>query len=285
MSPQRSTPTIDRRREIARRGDRRRPARRLAVLLLAAAGLTAPARVHALELRLTTGNDLLRGSSTEDDLYTFSVGFEVERGAYTVALRENAFTDREAGLRFDETYLTLGRPVSGLRHWDVYVEAGLVRVGHGLFGESAQNVVHRFIGGEIVELRYDGASTHARLGATAERAFVLAGPLEAGPRVEIDAIPGLRSHAVVAAQARWRPKPYLAVDLLAGARFTEASWAPLEPHLASSAPIARLGVVLDDRFTLTWSYNDYGDEREHLTVAYRFDTRKLALTPKGASRP
>jgi hypothetical protein len=286
MSPHRVTPSPDQRQDVARRGHRRVPARRLAALVVAA-GVTALApRAHALELRLTTGNDLLTGSSTKDDLYTFAVGLELERGDYTVALRENAFTDRQAGLRFDETYLTLGRFLPGLRAWSVYAEAGVVHVGHGLFGASAQNTVHRFIGDDEVELPYDGASTHARLGLTAERAFALAGNLEVGPRFEVDTVPGLRSHAVLAAQARWRPRAAVAVDLLLGGRFTDASFASLEPHLATSAPTARVGVVLKDRISLAWTYNDYGDEREHLSVGYRIAAgRRGSTPPRRTDRP
>ncbi len=285
MSPHRFAPSPDQRQDVARRGHRRKAAHGLAVLVVAA-GLTALAPgAHALELRLTTGNDLLTGSSAKDDLYTFAVGLELERGEYTLSLRENAFTDRHAGLRFDETYLTLGRLLPGPRPWDVYAEAGVVRVGHGLFGAAAQNTVHRFIGDEEVELRYDGASTHARLGLLAERAFALADNLEVGPRFEVDSIPGLRSHAVLAAQAHWQPKASFAVDLVAGGRFSRASFAPLESHLATSAPVARVGVVLHDRISLAWTYNDYGDEREHLSIGYRIAPGRRGQPGHGHTTP
>jgi hypothetical protein len=268
MSPHRFTPNPNQQQDDARRGHRRAPACRLAALVVAA-GVTALAPwAHALELRLSTGNDLLTGSSGKDDLYTFAIGLEVDRGEYAFALRENAFTDRQAGRRFDETHLTLGRLLPGLRPWSVYAEAGVVRVGHGLFGESAQNTVHRFIGDDEVELPYEGASIHSRLRLTAERAFALADHLEVGPRFELDSAPGLRSHAVLAAQARWQPKAPVAIEVLVGGRFSHASFTPLEPHLAARAPTARLDVVWRDRISLSWAYNDYGDEREHLSVGF-----------------
>lgn len=70
MSPHRFTPS---------------PAHVVAALIVAAGVTILAPSAQALELRLTTGNDLLRGSSTKDDLYTFSVGLEVERGGIVVA--------------------------------------------------------------------------------------------------------------------------------------------------------------------------------------------------------
>ena len=67
------------------------------------------------------------------DLYTFSLRFELDRGPFTLALSENAFTDRGAGTRFDETYLTVGRqlPISDV--WETYAAAGVLRVGRDRF--------------------------------------------------------------------------------------------------------------------------------------------------------
>jgi hypothetical protein len=236
------------------------------VLVLLAAASTSLAQ--AQELRISTGNDLFSGN-TQDDLYTFSVAIQAERGAYTLALRENAFTDRAAGVRFDETYLGVGRDVPLGGSWQLRAEGGLVHVGHGLFGQSTQNAVHRFLHQSEVELRYRDSELHPRLALVAERPFAVGHGLTVGPRVELDAVPGLRSFALAGAEVLWQPSDRFAVQVLAGGRYTETSFGPLEPHLADFAPVARLELALAERVYLAWAYNDYGDEREHLTIGYR----------------
>ncbi len=85
--------------------------------LLAALALAAMAPVAAQELRLSTENDLFGNSTTKDDLYTFAVALSVERGPYTVPFRENAFTDRRAGVRFDESHRTPTSRLPPTRPW------------------------------------------------------------------------------------------------------------------------------------------------------------------------
>ncbi len=263
MSPHRVSPASS-------NSDHRRAAwLRLPVLLilLLLAALAPPARAQGI--RFSTGNDLLTDQRAEDDLYTFSVALQAERGTYTFALRENAFTDRAAGLRFDETYLSVGRAFAGPRSWQLYGEAGLVHIGHGLFGQGAQNTVHRLLGQDEVELRYQDSRLRPRLALVAERAFAVADGLTLGPRIELDAVPGLRSFAVVGAQLLWQPSRRFALQVLAGGRASHASFDPLEAHLAELAAAARVELALAERIYLAWAYNDYGDEREHLTIGYR----------------
>jgi hypothetical protein len=90
-----------------------------------------------------------------------------------------------------------------------------------------------------------------------------------GPRLDADIVPGFRSWALVSVDAVWQPAGRFAVELQPGARFTTVSYAALEPHVASSAFAGRASLVFDDRVFVTWSYNDYGDEREHVSVGYR----------------
>ena len=173
--------------------------RRLVFLAVPLLGMAVALPAPGQELRFSTENDVFSGDDAEDDLYTFAVALEMERGPYTLSLRENAFTDRAAGARFDETYLSIGRALPGLGAWQVYAEAGAVHVGHGLFGEGVQNAVHRLLDQEEVELTYRGASLHPRLAVIAERPFAVAGGLDVlalGPRFEVDSVPGLRSLAL-----------------------------------------------------------------------------------------
>ncbi|HVR28202.1 MAG TPA: hypothetical protein VMS86_01600, partial [Thermoanaerobaculia bacterium] len=209
----------------------------------------------ALELRFVTQNDYLAKNRTRDDLFTFAVGFELDRGPYTISFHENAFTDREAGTRFDETFLTVGRSLPGVDPWALYFEAGFVHVGRGLFGQRFQNDFHRIIGGEELDLRYVGSNLHPSFELVAKRAFAIAGPLALGPRLEAYSVPGLRSHAVVGAQARWEINARLALDVVTGGRWSRVSFHPLEPHRAELAPMARIGFDLDDRIYVAWTLN------------------------------
>lgn len=236
----------------------------LVLLLLLPA--TAPV---AQELRVSTENDIFTNQPTGDDLYTFSVAFEFEYHNLAVSLRENAFTDRTAGVRFDETYLSLGWNVPVAPKWKAQAEISLVHVGQGLLGERVQNAVHRAIGRDEVDLRYLESNLHPRFAMAADRLMVAGQRLTWGPRVEVDLVPGLRSWALIAVEATWRPSSGIVVELLAGGRFTEASLPELEPHLARNAAAGRVGILLGRRFFLSWSYNEYGDTREHLSAGFR----------------
>jgi hypothetical protein len=167
------------------------------------------------------------------------------------------------------------------RKTQVLLAAALaVHVGRGLFGQSTQNALHRFLDEEELDLRYVGSRFYPGLGVEAERSFALGGGVDLGPRLEAESIPGFRSHAALGAQGRWQASAALTLHLFAGGRWSDASLELLDRHLASLAPIARIGVVLKDRLFVSWTYNDYGDEREHLSVGLR-----TGLTPrKSAAR-
>jgi hypothetical protein len=236
---------------------------------------------NAQEFRFITDNDLFTGGPTHDDLYTFAVGFELERDGTRYSLRENAFTDRVAGKRFDETMLSAGRRLPAWRSFEVEAEVGAVLVGRGLFGESTQNAVHRALGGEEVTLPYVDNEVYGRLALSAERSWTVRGGFDVGPRLELELIPGFRSHAVVAAQVRWEPASQLFVQAVVGARASSAQFVPLEPHIAPLAPIVRLEVGYGSHGFLAWSHNEYGDEREHLHVGYRV---RASLNGAGRAR-
>ncbi len=245
--------------------------------------LAAPA--GAQELRLTSQNDIVAHSPTPDDLYTFSEEFAVQRPGFRVSLRENAFTDRAAGIRFDETYLSLGRPLHVPGPWAVDAEVGIVHVGHGLFGQDAQNAVHRVLGCDPIHLRYVDGGVHPRLALAARRPAAFGRTLTFGPRIDVDAVPGLRSWALVAAEAVWHPAAGFTVEALAGDRITRASYAPLVQHLAADAPAANRGFVLARHVSVSWSYNDFGDKREHVTAGYRLPVGRSARARRRGGEP
>jgi hypothetical protein len=154
--------------------------------------------------------------------------------------------------------------------WDVELTGGVVHVGKGLFGQSTQNAVHDLFGNEEVRLPYAASELYARAGAAVQRWWWPLGErLAIGPHVEVDLVPGLHSHAVMAGQLEWQAARHVAVQLLAGHRFTKADDEALERRLATNDAIGRLSLILAQRFEITWSYNERGDGREHLTVGYR----------------
>jgi len=250
-------------------------ARRAAARLLAAASLfLAASGALAQGLRFTTENDIFTDNPTDDDLYTFAVDLEVERAGFTWSLRENAFTDRAAGLRLDETYLDVARRFVAPRGWNLRLAAGLAHSGRGLLGERVQNALHRALDNDEVHLAYVESDWHAHLEIAADRFHPVAPRLELGPRLELAATPGLRQQAAAGLQVAWRPLPALAVEAFAGARWAEASRTPIEAHLGGLAPAGQVGLVVDGRWLIGWSYNDQGDEREHWTVGWLLSAGK-----------
>jgi hypothetical protein len=242
--------------------------RALPIVVVVVVALVA-GNVEALDLRLSSQNDLVSRNPTSDDLYTFSFALDLARDPYRFSLREDAFTDREAGLRFDETYYLVGRSVPGTRSWSVDVQAGIVHVGRGLLGEDVQNSVHRLVGAEQLTLAYQPSSVHPSAGLDAERTLRPHRNVRLGPRIEARTSPSLESHLVLAGQTEWHAGRRVAVEVLAGARLTHASLEPLEPRLDPVAPVARVGIVFQDAFFVSWSYNDHGDRREHVGLGFR----------------
>ena len=248
------------------------------------AGLLAPAlglflllpRLVAQEVSFATENDVFTHSPTPDDLYTFSIATAVDLGAYRIGLRENAFTDRAAGIRFDETYLGVGRELPIAGSWMLRAEAGVVRVGRGLFGQGTQNAVHRWIGSDQVELRYLPTSLHPRVALHGERWYWVAPSLEVAPTFAAEAVPGLRYQASVGVRGRWQPASGLYLDLLVGVRADRVPLDALSRHVDAGGALAKLEVVVARRVFVSWSVNEYGDEREHVGLGYRFRVERGA---------
>lgn len=242
----------------------------------------AAATAGAQQLTFSTENDIFGTRPSRDDLHTFAVKIEIEGGGSRFALREEAFTDRAGGIRFDETTLSVGRPLPLPGSWSAYGEAGAVRLGRGLFGEDVQNDLHRALGSDEVALPYLEPSLHARLALAGERTLrggALGGRLDFGPRVELEWVSGVRAHALVAARAELRLHPAVAVHALVGARWSDADLDVLDRHTRALGAVARLGVTLYDRIVVDWSTNDHGDGRTHLAVGYRFASFRVGEEP------
>jgi hypothetical protein len=238
-------------------------------LALVAAGLFGLARPAAgLEedgLRLTLADDLISGNDHPDDLYTAELRLESRVGGLRFRLGERMFTRREAGKRFDETYVDASLGALDWHGWRVVPRLGVLRVGKGLGGERAQNEIHGWVGSEPVELDYlAGRRWFATFEAAAERSWPIGGS-ELSAVVEGYAAPEFRRwlRGGVAVErpigAEWRARVGV------GYRFNRAEFDLLRGALRDSGPTAELGVAWR-ALELRWSYNDYGTRAGALTL-------------------
>lgn len=241
------------------------------------------------EIVLRTGNDFLSGNSRSDDLYTAGIGFTLELdrdqpanrplGRRFVSIEENIFTDREADRRFDETWLLFGRRLRG-DAWQADVVVGGVRAGRGLFGEDAQNLVHRLIGDDEVHLRYVERDRHFAVFGARIRSNLLDGPRGVlTARAEARLASEFQNFARVAVDARLRIRPWLDGIASLGARVSHASYGPLRPWIETVALTAELGVLFKDRLEFTWTHNEFGTGLGHINLSARLP---LGATLRGA---
>lgn len=248
----------------------------LALGLLAFLALSGSAQAY--DIRLVTDNDFLGSNDTQDDLYTFGLAVEIDKGPLTWSLAENAFTDREAGVRFDETQLTVGKllPPHLLRRWSLWLEAGVSHVGEGIFGEGVQNAFHQLIGSDEVYLDYvDRDDYHAHFGFEAGRQTQLAPGLSVGPHLEAHADVGFKADAMVGVRGRWNPPSAgplgrLEIDVTLGGRYTDTSLDVLEAHVDEFAAAASVEVSTPGGLVVNWTRNRYGTDREHVALGFRF---------------
>ncbi len=249
---------------------------RLLVLILHGSVLISalgPAPSRASGIELMTDNDFLTSNETGDDLYSFALELKVEARSYTFVLRENSFTDRQAGVRFDETYLTVGRHLVLGRWpaWSLRWEIGATHAGRGLLGQSAQNAVHRLIGDPELDLRYSGGSRlHPFLAAEAGRQVRLTSRVSAGPHVALETAAGFKSQAFLGLRALWRYGDGGNVRIGAGLKIAGTSHALLSAHLRDLAAAGEIAVDLPGGLVAIWSFNRYGTGRQHVSLGYRF---------------
>ena len=223
------------------------------------------------ELTLRTTNDVGVVLPGKDDLYTASLGLEVATGKLRFVLDELMFTDREAGLRFDETWLTAAYSLPVLSGWESRVEAGAVRVGNGIFGEEIQNFVHRLLNIDEVELDYiQGNDTHALLRLELERPFAARPGLAVGPWFDLSETFGFKRHAILGAALRWQGDGKLSAFGRAAARYSDTELAVLEPWMDGWGPQLEAGLGYGKFLRASYSFNFYGTEEHHLHLAFRW---------------
>lgn len=221
----------------------------------------------AAEVELTTSNDIVSG---EDDLYTAELGLGFGWGdGHALRLGERIFTDRERGVRFDESFAEVGFALPAARGWDIELGVGALHVGEGLGGESLQNEVHRAVGSDPVRLAYPEHDRWFPTAAlTAQRTFPLRGKLALAARGELELAPGFRNraHAELIAE---RPLGHdLAVLAGAGVLANDVETRLLGDRVRELEPTVRAGVAYRG-FALEWGYSLYGTATGHATIAYR----------------
>lgn len=242
----------------------------LLVILFSLPSRAVAATPSAPRFELTMSNDILVGNL--DDRYTAAIGGRlplVERHL-RVELSERMFTDRAAGQRFDETRLALVREGLEARGWVIDLSAGVLHVGRGLFGESAQNAIHRLWSSAEVDLDYlDDQRFHFELGGRA------IGPERGGsrwgwhPEAEVAVAPAFSRSAAMRVAARGQVTDWLELRVSAGARHAHSRNALLAPHLESLAPELGVGITLFDRLSLAWTDNAYGTGDDHVHLVWR----------------
>lgn len=246
------------------------------------------------EIVLRTGNDFLAGNSRSDDLYTAGLGFTLELdrdqpatrpfGRRFLTIEENLFTDRDADLRFDETWLLFGRRLRGAA-WRADLYAGAVRAGRGIFGEDAQNLVHRLIGDDEVHLRYvERDRLYPVFGAGLRHATWSGIHASLQTRAEARLAPEFQNWVRVAVDATVRIRPWIEGIASLGARASHASYAPLRPWIQAVALTAELGLVVKERLVLSWTHNELGTDLGHVNLAVRLPL-SAALRSGGSSGP
>ena len=248
--------------------------------LLLALFIVAPSAGRAqVEILLKIDND--GRNSKFDDLYTaglgLTIGFDrlsVAAGEGFVTFKENLFTDRDTGLRFDETWLLVGSRHEG-RRWQAKFFTGVVHTGHGVLGEGAQNLVHRLTGDEEYQLDYvDENELFPVFGAQGQLVLRERGRLLIESTCELTFAPGFQKWASARVRAHWFARPWLGLFAGAGVRVSHTEYEPLEPWIERFAPEVEVGVELMRRLIFALTKNEYGTGMGHVSVGIRLLTRE-----------
>lgn len=232
-----------------------------------AAGLSEPARA---DIRLVIANDFLASNELNDDLYTGTFAVDYTLGRYLLTGGENIFTDTQSGIRFDESYLTIGRAIPSFAGWQPRVEVGLVHIGCGLLGERAQNAIHRLIGDDEVHLDYvDGSRLYPSFRLSASRPLPFLRRYALALHADVASAIGFKDHAFATVSASIPVHRDVRIDLDVGARYSHSSFDALAPRIRDWGPTWEAGLTLRERVSFSWNYNHFGTGSQHFNVVYR----------------
>ena len=225
--------------------------------------------LQASDIRLVLANDFLASNRLDDDLYTGALVIDFDSGKNRIQFGENIFTDRENGLRFDETWISLERPLRHRGLWRSWVEVGVVHVGEGLLGESVHNALHRLIGDEEVHLEYvDVDKFHPTFRLRFERDLLFVQRVDLVAAADLYGAADFKQHVAVTVKARY-PRYYNATFFgELGARYSASQLEVLDRRIADFAPTWEAGVLLYEQVSLSWNYNHFGTKAQHFNVVY-----------------
>ena len=216
-------------------------------------------------LRITTSNDFLSGTNQSDDLYTAALDVSFALGSGQVQLGERIFTDRERGLRLDETFAQYQHPLQTGRLEGEF-SFGVVHVGHGA-GRAVQNSLHSAIGSPKVDLPYSDRDDWYPTAELQIARSVTAGRLGAlSATTDLFVAPGFRSWVEVGMAVAKSVGP-VQVKAEVGLAAHEVEIEELQPRIAETSPTWKLGASIN-RLALEWSYNRYGTESKHVSLSY-----------------
>jgi hypothetical protein len=236
------------------------------IFLFSALSALPSTPIFAIDLHLTIANDPIFGNEESDDLYTAGLAISMQRGFRHFSAGERMFTDREAGLRFDETFLAVEQRLPSWGAWEPTLGLGVLHIGQGLLGQSVQNSIHQAIGSDRLELDYLGRDRfYGELLARLERSDLLGRGRLVTTTIELRSAPGFRSWLRAMASYEATFGRHFAWRAGLGVHAEEAQLALLEKNVESLAPAAELGIAWR-KLTLLWSYNDLGTATSHLTL-------------------
>lgn len=227
------------------------------------------------DVQFVLANDFLASNEKDDDLYTAALELQFSWHGYQISFGENIFTDREDDIRFDETYLTLERNLPRLGLWYSSVGVGVVHVGEGILGESAQNAVHRLTGDSELNIPYVEANrVHPTLGVRLDRPLWLWPGTTTGVRAELYNAFDFQGHAAAAFGVAWPVNSWLLVQADLGARFSWTEFEALEERIEEFAPTWKFGFKIQEKISLNWDYNSFGTKSQHFNIAYHISSKE-----------
>lgn len=247
-----------------------RQAFRKALFAIAFVSLIAAAPSYADTLQFSTGNDIFAGNPFDDDRYSNSLDLTTTIRGHRFTLKENLFTDKDGGDRFDETWFGWQAPLADYKGWTTYAEIGVVHVGEGLLGQRAQNELHSWINDRPVELAYpDQEKFHPTVKLAGETLYSVSPNIRLIPEVELHAAAGFKYHAKGQVNALWNLRKRFSLHGALGLQITHTSFGPLRPFVEEFGPTMRLGMLLNKRWDINWTRNEYGTGARHMHISYR----------------
>ena len=223
---------------------------------------------EAQDVALIVENDPAYGNSRPDDLYTSSLTIHADLSRGSLRLGERMFTDRERALRFDESWITYTAPTVRVAAWQAEAGAGVVRIGRGFIGDRAQNVLHEWIGSDLLDLPYiEQSATFATAELRARRPLGSFAGADWSAHVEAFGSPDFRSWARGGVAADRHLGHGVILRAGAGARTDRAEERYFGNTIARTGATGEIAVVWRS-VALRWTFNEHGTNTPNVSIGY-----------------